>query len=435
VRPFPRTFSRRLPSRLLPPSRRRLAGALVVGLLAAGLTAGVVPGVGPARADDLKDKQARVKRDLKAAHGDLEESSARAHRTAKALEAAQARLVTARGELASAQGRVAAAKLRDQELQSKLDQAVAKLAQARTDLATGQEAVVDQRGDVQSLIVDFYTGGDPRLNALSGILTSKTPSELISTLENQDVMVSTQSDAYDSLRAAEVLLEVRAQQVRDAKRETAERRREAARQLELTKQAEAAAQQAELAVEGRVADSRSAKSAADSARRADLQKLKQLEAEQAKIEKLLAQQAAAAAAAKNPSGPTGGYLSYPTSGAITSPFGWRIHPIYHYWGLHDGVDFGAACGSPLRAAAPGRVLSSYWSTVYGNRMVIGHGIVRGVSLATIYNHATSYTVSVGQQVQRGQVIGYVGSTGWSTGCHLHFTVMVNGKAVDPMGWF
>jgi murein DD-endopeptidase MepM/ murein hydrolase activator NlpD len=88
----------------------------------------------------------------------------------------------------------------------------------------------------------------------------------------------------------------------------------------------------------------------------------------------------------------------------------------------------------MRAAGPGTVLSSYWSSVYGNRLIVDHGIVRGVGLATIYNHATRYIVGVGQRVSRGQIIGYVGSTGWSTGCHLHFTVMVNGKAVDPMKW-
>jgi murein DD-endopeptidase MepM/ murein hydrolase activator NlpD len=316
-------------------------------------------------------------------------------------------------------------------MQQKLDDAVARLEQARADLDQGEQDVVTQRDDVQSMIVDFYTGGDPRLNALSGILRSQTPSELVATLEAQDVMVSTQDDEYDQLRATEVLLAVRAQQVRDAKQETADRRREAAAQLKVTQAAEQEAQRAEQAVAQSVADSRAARASALAARRADLAKLRQLEREQQRIEELLARRAAAA---KNPSGPTGGYLSYPSSGPVTSPFGYRIHPIYHYWGLHDGVDLAPGCGAPMRAAAPGKVISSYWSSVYGNRLVIDHGLVHGVGLATIYNHATGYTVSVGQQVQRGQVIGYVGSTGWSTGCHLHFTVMVNGKAVDPMGW-
>ena len=80
------------------------------------------------------------------------------------------------------------------------------------------------------------------------------------------------------------------------------------------------------------------------------------------------------------------------------------------------------------------MIASYWNTAYGNRMVIDNGFVRGVGLATVYSHAIRYTVGVGDSVKQGQVIGYVGTTGWSTGCHLHFTVMVNGKPVDPMGW-
>jgi murein DD-endopeptidase MepM/ murein hydrolase activator NlpD len=132
--------------------------------------------------------------------------------------------------------------------------------------------------------------------------------------------------------------------------------------------------------------------------------------------------------------PSPGLLAYPVEGYVTSPFGFRTHPIYHYWGLHDGVDFGGGCGTPLRAAAPGKVVSSYFSGVYGNRLVIDHGVLGGKGIATIYNHASGYNVGVGDQVQEGQVIGFEGSTGWSTGCHLHFTVMANGQAVDPMNW-
>ena len=73
--------------------------------------------------------------------------------------------------------------------------------------------------------------------------------------------------------------------------------------------------------------------------------------------------------------------------------------------------------------------------MYGNRLVVDFGIKAGVSLAAIYNHASGYTVGVGDTVSRGQVIGHTGDTGWSTACHLHFTVMANGKAVDPMKWF
>ena len=86
----------------------------------------------------------------------------------------------------------------------------------------------------------------------------------------------------------------------------------------------------------------------------------------------------------------------------------------------------------LMFAADGTVLSRYWSDVYGNRLYLDVGKVNGHNLTVVYNHATSYRVNVGYHVTRGEIVGYVGSTGWSTGCHLHFTVLLDGNPVDPM---
>ena len=108
-----------------------------------------------------------------------------------------------------------------------------------------------------------------------------------------------------------------------------------------------------------------------------------------------------------------------------------MHPIYHYWGLHDGTDFGAGCGSRCTRSAAGTVITAYYSSVYGNRLYLDLGMVNGKYLTVIYNHLSGYARRVGQNVARGEVLGYVGNTGWSTGCHLHFTVMVNGTAVTP----
>ncbi|MGH3318497.1 MAG: M23 family metallopeptidase, partial [Nocardioidaceae bacterium] len=135
-----------------------------------------------------------------------------------------------------------------------------------------------------------------------------------------------------------------------------------------------------------------------------------------------------------PDDPGGGGLSYPVSSYITSPYGMRFHPVLHYWKLHDGTDFGAGCGTPVRAADSGTVLSTYYSSGYGNQVLIDHGIESGVSLSTSYNHLTSFAVSPGEHVEQGEVIAYSGTTGYSTGCHLHFMVYENGATVDPMSW-
>ena len=119
-----------------------------------------------------------------------------------------------------------------------------------------------------------------------------------------------------------------------------------------------------------------------------------------------------------------GALIWPVNAPITSPFGWR-------WGrMHEGIDLGAAYGTPIVAAAAGTVIYAGWLGGYGNLTVIDHG----GGLSTAYGHQSSIGVSVGQQVAQGEIIGNVGSTGHSTGPHLHFEVRVNGQAVDPLGY-
>jgi murein DD-endopeptidase MepM/ murein hydrolase activator NlpD len=125
----------------------------------------------------------------------------------------------------------------------------------------------------------------------------------------------------------------------------------------------------------------------------------------------------------------------PTSGRITSAFGLRLHPVLHVWKLHDGTDLGAACGSPIRAPAPGRVVAVGPAGGYGHRLLLEHGRVDGVVVRTGYNHASGYVVRPGQRVARGELLGRVGSTGYSTGCHLHLQVWLDGRLADPSRWF
>jgi murein DD-endopeptidase MepM/ murein hydrolase activator NlpD len=127
-----------------------------------------------------------------------------------------------------------------------------------------------------------------------------------------------------------------------------------------------------------------------------------------------------------------GVLANPAKGyPITSPFGYRIHPITGAKKLHSGTDFGVPCGTPIRAAGDGIVVTSGWTGGYGNRVVISHGKIKGDSIASTYNHNTKLKVHDGQKVKKGQVISYSGTTGASTGCHLHFEIMKNGGVRQP----
>lgn len=133
--------------------------------------------------------------------------------------------------------------------------------------------------------------------------------------------------------------------------------------------------------------------------------------------------------------PASGVLSYPVDAPTTSEFGNRLHPVLGIWRLHAGLDFGAGCGTPVRAAADGVVFTAGYDSGGGNHVVVDHGVHRGADLTTTYLHfQEAALVSAGQSVSRGQVIGYVGTTGTSTACHLHFETRENGAPVDPRGW-
>lgn len=125
-----------------------------------------------------------------------------------------------------------------------------------------------------------------------------------------------------------------------------------------------------------------------------------------------------------------GRMSFPSNGPITSSFGWRLHPVLGYNRFHSGMDFGAAYGSLIRAADRGTVIFAGWYGGYGNAVVIDHG--NGVT--TLYGHSSELYVAEGQTVQRGQAIAAVGSTGLSTGPHLHFEVRHHGEPIDPLAY-
>lgn len=127
--------------------------------------------------------------------------------------------------------------------------------------------------------------------------------------------------------------------------------------------------------------------------------------------------------------PTGDFsISHrPVSGIITSPFGERVHPIFGTVRNHYGTDFNGSTGDPIVAASGGVVLSSGWRTGYGNTVVVSHG----EGFTTLYAHMSDMNVSAGDQVAGGDLIGWVGNTGWSTGSHLHFEVRLDGVALDP----
>ena len=175
------------------------------------------------------------------------------------------------------------------------------------------------------------------------------------------------------------------------------------------------------AVESELATQQSNLAALDASIASFEGELASLEAEQSRIEAAIQSEQSAGTDTES------GAFVRPVPGRITSSFGPRSHPILGYVRMHTGVDFTAAYGQEIRAAQSGRVIIAGWFGGYGNAIVIDHG--GGVS--TLYGHQSELAVGYGQSVAAGDVIGYVGSTGLSTGPHLHFEVRINGGAVDP----
>ncbi len=149
-----------------------------------------------------------------------------------------------------------------------------------------------------------------------------------------------------------------------------------------------------------------------------------------------AEQEASAEIARLVSGDTskyiGGQLLWPSTSSytITSPFSMRVHPTLGVYKQHTGIDIGASYGTSVLAAGEGTVIISGWNNAWGNYVVINHG----GGITTLYAHNSQLLVSKGARVTRGQTIAKVGSTGYSTGPHIHFEVQVNGKAVNPMSY-
>jgi murein DD-endopeptidase MepM/ murein hydrolase activator NlpD len=127
--------------------------------------------------------------------------------------------------------------------------------------------------------------------------------------------------------------------------------------------------------------------------------------------------------------PTDAAMAWPVAGRITSGFGYRIHPILRFARMHRGIDFGAGWGSPIVAAADGQVAAAGWAGGYGRQVRLAHA----GGIATSYSHISRIVAEPGSFVRRGQLIGYVGSSGLSTGPHLHYEVYRGGQAVNPLG--
>ena len=421
-------------------------------MVALALLVALAP-VTTASGDHGGHRRQKADRKVARAHRELDHSTARLTRTTRALAEARRRLDRAERALQHARSERVAAVLVDERAQAELDAAEAALAQVKAQVDEALQRLSTEEDELRAIAVESFQGGQTQMLALSMVLTTDEPAELMGRLNSMGNVLGRKTAALDRLEAARIVLDVKLTQLEATRELVADRRELAARSLQARLAAEQSARTFEAQVRELTKEARERRQAAAKARAADLAQFRKVRREREHVKRLLrkyhaaerrraARQRAAARRAhrahrehrvhRAPERADG--MPWPAHGWISSSYGMRLHPVYHRWRLHDGLDIAAPCGRPVRATAGGRVVARYYNSAYGNRVVIGHGLRRGVGMATTYNHLRRFSTFTGQRVRRGDVIGFVGSTGYSTGCHLHFMVLRNGRPVNPRPW-
>jgi murein DD-endopeptidase MepM/ murein hydrolase activator NlpD len=400
--------------------RSTLLATCAIGALAAGLA---VAGGAPAQSiQDIQSKIDSSRAQLGDKQAKLQHAKDRAGVLSSTIQKYGDRLDQLRGEVASLQNHIAIVETQLRKKEAELKEAKARLERLREHLKRSLK-VLKQR------LVDIYESNNP--DAMTVVLSARGFNDLMS-----------RYDYVQRIQSQDTSIAIRVKRLRDAEKETVDRIR-AARNAIADKKAELEQAQAEL--EARQADLADAR-AKDQQILGKVQQTKdQLEGDISDISSQIAsqlqakQQAEAAAAAATqsstgtttaPAGPVQGESSagmiWPVNGPVTSPFcearAWES--------CHPGIDIAVPSGTPIQAAAAGTVAIAGPESGYGNYTCIDHG--GGIS--TCYAHQESISVSVGQHVSQGQVIGISDCTGLCFGPHLHFEVRVNGSVVDPMGY-
>lgn len=370
----------------------------------------------PSYADDLDDQV----QDLQ---GQIDSSRLEQENWQQVIEDVSAKLKQIQADLDAANARLQSIRSRQAEINAQIVQTQNEIVKMEAYLKTRQN-VLNRR------VRAIYMHG--QLNYLEVILGANSFSDFANRVELLKRVIRSDYNLILEIQKQKAAIEAKKAQLEEDKR-----------QLDALA-AEAEKTQKEIAA--KKAEQQKVLDAAKSNKAAAAQMEQDLNAQLASVRNLIQQRLAAAEAARQAAqqassdeGGGGsddnyvqgtGAMGWPCSGPITSPFGYRTHPIFGTTIFHAGIDIGVDYGTPIHAADSGVVVYSGWISGYGNAVIIDHG--GGVS--TLYGHNQSLAVSEGQSVSKGSVIAYAGSTGNSTGPHCHFEVDVNGSPVNPMGY-
>jgi len=347
--------------------------------------------------------------DVNAAQQELENASALVREVAAELAEIRKKLPIAEAALKKARAELAVAQEKDR-------QAAEKLAELESQLEITQKTYDQTRSFVADVARTIYQDGP--LATLEIILGATDPNDFSQKLMAMQTYIGNQNAKIEQLETIKAQLETEQAAVA-AQKVILEKEKAAA--LEAAKRAKAAEEE----VIRLIAKQKAALAKAESEREATRKRYEQLRAEQIRLQQLARLRAGLG-------GSIPGELYWPVQGArLSQNVGPRRHPVFGYRSCHTGMDLAAGTGTPIAAAATGIVTAVTTLRAYGRVIVIAHN----GGLSTMYAHLSRFNVSVGQGVAVGDTIGFVGSSGWSTGPHLHFEVHVNGTPFNPLGWF
>ncbi|GIE88104.1 M23 family metallopeptidase [Actinoplanes regularis] len=384
--------------------------------------------VAPAPALADRSDAARAARAVRRAEALLENAGATARAAARRLALASAAMPAAQQRVAAARGIVIATRVEANTARARAAAARQSYQQIAADWAAARERVAGARDRVAEIARNSYMSTPAaRFNLL---ISATAPMDLIDRMSLVDEMAR-REDA-DVRRLIGARREARTTQDRAgaAQRAAEEAEDEAAAKLRAAQAAQADALRAQRDVYQLVLARRTALSAANAQRATVLLQYRAALAVERKIRSSMRGWESRNGYARQ----YRGRLLMPVRGWKTSDYGNRYDPYYRVWQLHAGTDFAAGSGTPIRAAAPGRVIQAGWNGGYGNYTCVNHGRVLGTSFSTCYGHQSRIYVRVGQYVRQGQIIGAVGTTGASTGAHLHFETRFGGAPRNPLNY-
>ena len=410
---------------------RRRFGFRTSGVLLLAVAAVLAAGSGGAQAkpDDPHDDYARIQAELKKTGTALDGATQRAADAVARYQAAIAALPAAEDRVAEARGTVVAATTQAAAAQRKATQAT-EARQAAEAVVEEKSAVVTQaRERLGSFAAAAYTGS--AVAELNMLLEVRSPDEMVQRVGYLQRITENQRAAIDRARAARLAARSAANEAELAGRAAVDAQRAAQERLAEAQTAQREAAAAEAGLVSLAAERKAASEVADAERAAVLQRYQEQREESDRIAARL-REWEAAQRTRGPVLQIGARLLTPVRGWKSSDFGMRYDPYYHVWQLHAGVDLAADGGTPIYAAADGVVSYADWAGGYGNYTCLRHGRYHGETMSTCYGHQSRIVVSPDQRVRAGQLIGRVGTTGASTGNHLHFELRLDGRPVNPL---